>query len=149
VRLPPLREHPSDIPLLVRHFLEQHSRKDGVEYRLDHEFLQRLMQRAWRGNVRELRNAVEQVVAFGIEEVVLVETAEKAALTLEVPFKVAKAQLVEKFERGYLTAVLAQAHGNITAAASAADIDRVHFLRLLDRYGLRKSRSVNQIQQRK
>ncbi len=140
VRLPALREHPSDIPLLVRHFLDQHSRKDGVEYRLEHELLRRLMQRAWPGNVRELRNAVEQVVAFGIEEVALVETAETPALSLEVPFKLAKAQLVEKFEREYLTAVLAQSNGNITAAASAADIDRVHFLRLLDRYGLRASR---------
>jgi two-component system, NtrC family, response regulator GlrR len=140
VRLPPLREHVSDVPLLVRHFLEQHSRKDGVEYHLDEEFLQRLMQRAWPGNVRELRNAVEQVVAFGIEEVALVETPEQAAAPLEVPFKLAKAQLVERFEREYLTAVLAQFRGNITAAANAAELDRVHFLRLLDRHGLRKSR---------
>jgi DNA-binding NtrC family response regulator len=140
VRLPPLREHVSDIPLLVRHFLEQHSRNDGVDYQLDAEFLQRLMQRAWPGNVRELRNTVEQVVAFGIEEVAVVETPEQAPAPLELPFKLAKAQLVEKFEREYLTAVLAQFKGNITAAASAAEIDRVHFLRLLDRHGLRKSR---------
>jgi two-component system, NtrC family, response regulator GlrR len=140
VRLPPLREHVSDVPLLVRHFLELHSRKDGVEYQLADEVLQRLMQRAWPGNVRELRNAVEQVVAFGIEEVALVETPERTSAPLELPFKLAKAQLVEKFEREYLTAVLAQFMGNITAAASAAEIDRVHFLRLLDRYGLRKSR---------
>jgi transcriptional regulator of acetoin/glycerol metabolism len=36
--------------------------------------------------------------------------------------------------------VLAQHKGNITAAANAAELDRVHFLRLLDRYGLRKPR---------
>jgi two-component system, NtrC family, response regulator GlrR len=140
VRLPPLREHVSDVPLLVRHFLALHSRKDGVEYQLADEVLERLMQRAWPGNVRELRNAVEQVVAFGIEEVALVEPPERTSAPLELPFKLAKAQLVEKFEREYLTAVLAQFMGNITAAASAAEIDRVHFLRLLDRYGLRKSR---------
>jgi DNA-binding NtrC family response regulator len=140
VRLPPLREHVSDVPLLVRHFLELHSRKDGVDYQLEDDVLQRLMQRAWPGNVRELRNVVEQLVAFGIEEVALVETPERTLAPLELPFKVAKAKLVEQFEREYLTAVLAQFMGNITAAASAAEIDRVHFLRLLDRYGLRKSR---------
>jgi DNA-binding NtrC family response regulator len=99
---------------------------------------QRLMMRPWPGNVRELRNVVEQIVAFGIEEVSLVEAPEQAA-PIDLPFKVAKAQLVERFEREYLVSVLAQHGGNITAAASAAELDRVHFLRLLDRYGLRKS----------
>jgi pSer/pThr/pTyr-binding forkhead associated (FHA) protein len=60
--------------------------------------------------------------------------------SLAMPFKVAKSQLIERFEREYLSAVLTQNHGNITAAAAAAQLDRVHFLRLLDRHGLRPSR---------
>ncbi|HEY3595077.1 MAG TPA: sigma 54-interacting transcriptional regulator [Polyangiaceae bacterium] len=138
VRLPPLRERVNDIPLLVKNFLDEHSRRDAVEYALEDGVSQRLMMRPWPGNVRELRNVVEQIVAFGIEEVSLVEAPEQAA-PIDLPFKVAKAQLVERFEREYLVSVLAQHGGNITAAASAAELDRVHFLRLLDRYGLRKS----------
>jgi len=138
VRLPPLRERVNDIPILVKNFLEEHSRRDAVEYALEDGVAQRLMMRPWPGNVRELRNVVEQIVAFGIEEVSLVEAPEQAA-PIDLPFKVAKAQLVERFEREYLVSVLAQHGGNITAAASAAELDRVHFLRLLDRYGLRKS----------
>lgn len=61
--------------------------------------------------------------------------------TLALPFKVAKSQLIERFEREYLSAVLSQNNGNITAAASAAELDRVHFLRLLDRHGLRPSKN--------
>jgi len=60
---------------------------------------------------------------------------------LAMPFKVAKSQLIERFEREYLAAVLTQNNGNITAAATAAQLDRVHFLRLLDRHGLRPSKN--------
>jgi hypothetical protein len=60
--------------------------------------------------------------------------------TIDVPFKTAKAKIVSEFEREYLTAILAHHNGNITASAHAAELDRVHFLRLLDRYGLRKTK---------
>jgi len=136
VRLPALRERSNDIPALVRYFLEQ----QGVSAAPDEDMLQRLMRRSWPGNVRELRNAVEQIVAFGIEEVSLDGAPERPA-AVDVPFKIAKARLVEAFERDYLVSVLAQHRGNITAAANAAELDRVHFLRLLDRYALRKPRS--------
>ena len=139
VRLPSLRERVSDIPLLVRTFLEQHSREDGVEHQPEEGLVQRLMQRAWPGNVRELKNAVEQIVAFGFEEVELEEAPHNPPAVV-LPFKIAKAKLLEAFEREYLVGALAQHGGNITAAANAAELDRVHFLRLLDRYGLRKTR---------
>jgi DNA-binding NtrC family response regulator len=135
VRLPALRERSDDLPALVRHFFVQ----QGVAAPPEDGMLQRLMRRSWPGNVRELRNAVEQIVAFGIEEVSLDEAPERPA-AVDVPFKIAKARLVESFERDYLVSVLAQHKGNITAAANAAELDRVHFLRLLDRYGLRKPR---------
>jgi two-component system response regulator GlrR len=140
VRLPSLRERASDIPLLVRHFIRQHAQKDGVDYAIDEDLVARLALAAWPGNVRELRNVVEQVVAFGIEEVRVVE-APREPVRIDTPFKTVKAQVLATFEHEYLVALLAQHGGNITAAASAAELDRVHFLRLLDRHGLRKSRS--------
>ena len=54
------------------------------------------------------------------------------------PYKLAKARLLEEFERGYVTDLLARHDGNITHAARAAEIDRVYLLRLLDKFGLRK-----------
>jgi DNA-binding NtrC family response regulator len=89
--------------------------------------------------VRELRNAVEQHLAFGQDEVALPEESGPDSAA-DAPFKVQKALVVERFEREYLIAQLARHGGNITAAASAADLDRVHFLRLLDRHGLRLRR---------
>src|SRR5579859_8112071 len=64
IRLPPLRERLSDVPVLVRHFLHEHALKDGVDYSIDDAALERLALRGWPGNVRELRNVVETMLAF-------------------------------------------------------------------------------------
>ncbi len=152
IRLPALRERTDDIPLLVAHFLEQHPSADEAGRWLDAGAIERLRQRPWPGNVRELRNAVEQVVAFGGEEEDsslneeddLVPRSDRERKRLSevttLPFKSAKSKVVERFEREYLAAMLQQCRGNITAAAQTAELDRVHFLRLLDRYGLRRSK---------
>ena len=55
--------------------------------------------------------------------------------------KEAKAQLVEAFERDYLSALLARHHGNISRAAAEAGIDRNYIHRLVKKYGLEVDRS--------
>jgi len=151
VLLPPLREHPKDIPMLVRHFLDEHARRDGVRYTLDAATVEALQTRPWPGNVRELRNVIEQIVALGIDDVMLPpdEASQIAAggggpaqpVEDQVTFRDAKAAVVDGFERTYLRGILARHAGNITAAARASDVDRVHFLRLLDKHGLRRPRA--------
>ena len=63
IRLPPLRERPEDIPLLVRYFTDKHARRMGK--RIDSiaaRTLRQLMGWHWPGNVRELENTVERAV---------------------------------------------------------------------------------------
>jgi DNA-binding NtrC family response regulator len=148
VRLPDLRERREDIPVLCRHIVNDLAARDGTSYALDDEQIARLLGRAWPGNVRELRNVVEQLVSFGGEAAATSAPApeprrrtdyELAAYKPPGSFHEAKAQVVSTFEREYLTDILDQHAGNITAAAQAAGVDRVHFLRLLDRHGLRRS----------
>jgi pSer/pThr/pTyr-binding forkhead associated (FHA) protein len=67
----------------------------------------------------------------------------RVPVAIDVPFKLAKSKIVSAFELEYLTAMLARHRGNITASANAAELDRVHFLRLLDRYGLRKTKRTS------
>jgi two-component system, NtrC family, response regulator GlrR len=59
---------------------------------------------------------------------------------LDLPFKEAKAALVESFERDYLTALLARHRGNISRAAAEAGIDRNYIHRLVKKYGLEVDR---------
>ncbi len=61
------------------------------------------------------------------------------ALGIDLPFKEAKAKVVDSFERGYIDALLKRHAGNLSAAARAADIDRKHLRELLRKHGLRES----------
>jgi DNA-binding NtrC family response regulator len=153
IRLPPLRERAGDIPLLVAHFLALHAPSSEEQRSLDDAAIDRLCQRSWPGNVRELRNAVEQVLAFGVDDATASSDQPQSDLrhrghgrvgrrteVTALPFKRAKSEVVERFEREYLTAMLEQCGGNITAAAATSELDRVHFLRLMDRHGMRRSK---------
>jgi formate hydrogenlyase transcriptional activator len=63
IRLPPLRERPEDLPLLVRYFVEKYARKLGKTITtIPQRELERLQAYAWPGNVRELENVIERTV---------------------------------------------------------------------------------------
>jgi two-component system response regulator PilR (NtrC family) len=68
IRLPPLRMRTGDIPLLVNHFLERFSKESGrPKPVISSEAMHVLLGHEWRGNVRELENLIERVVAFSAE----------------------------------------------------------------------------------
>jgi DNA-binding NtrC family response regulator len=66
--LPPLRERPSDVPALVRHFIEKICREEQLPARqISPETLSRLACHDWPGNVRQLENAVEKAIVLSGE----------------------------------------------------------------------------------
>jgi two-component system NtrC family response regulator len=69
IHLPPLRERPDDIPLLVNHFLGKHTRGDHEPpLRIAPEALRTLFEYPWPGNVRELENVIERTVILSSNE---------------------------------------------------------------------------------
>src|SRR5438876_2441767 len=63
IYVPPLRERPDDIPLLVRHFMDYFSRENNVRpKRITQAALDLLQRHRWKGNIRELRNTVERLI---------------------------------------------------------------------------------------
>jgi DNA-binding NtrC family response regulator len=146
MHVPPLRERPDDLPLLVDHFARQFS--GGRSFEVSREELERLRHHAWPGNVRELRNVVERACALThgskleIDEAFDERTGGAAAggaVDINLPFKEAKAQLIDNFEREYIRAQLKHHEGNLSAAARSAEVDRKHFRELLRKHGLRES----------
>jgi DNA-binding NtrC family response regulator len=146
MHVPPLRERPDDIPLLVEHFARQFS--GGRQLEVSKEELERLRHHAWPGNVRELRNVIERACALThgskleIDEAFDEKTggaAGQGAVNIDLPFKEAKAQLIDNFEREYIRAQLKRHEGNLSAAARSAEVDRKHFRELLRKHGLRES----------
>jgi two-component system response regulator GlrR len=146
VRLPPLRERAADLPILVDFVLTSLGimhEPIGIVLR-SQEFLQRLTRHSWPGNIRQLRNYIERCVALddpNLPPNLDTTPPESAARVDEVditqPLRPAREQCISNFERRYLEALLLQHKGNVSAAARAAEVDRIHFYRLLWKYGLR------------
>ena len=63
IRVPPLRERPEDIPMLVRHFVQQFSRRTNKNIEtIPTETMKALVRYRWPGNIRELQNVIERAV---------------------------------------------------------------------------------------
>jgi len=143
VELPPLRERPEDVALHVEDFVAEYA-DDGVALTIDAATIERLAAQRWPGNVRELRNALERAAVLGRVDVDVdaapARPEVRGGVDPDVPYKTAKAALVEQFEQAYVRELMARHDGNITRAARAAELDRVYLLRLLDKFGLRPKR---------
>ncbi|MBW2731710.1 MAG: sigma 54-interacting transcriptional regulator [Deltaproteobacteria bacterium] len=153
ITLPPLRERPEDIPLLVEHLLKNHptnQRPDGSQHIHDiaPAALDLLTPYHWPGNVRELVNVIERAVSFAESDVIrpedLPETIHlgghnpgvSAAVSPNVAFKDAKERWISSFERDYILTLLKKNGGNISHAAKEAEIDRKYFRKLMKKYGI-------------
>jgi DNA-binding NtrC family response regulator len=152
LRLPPLRERPEDIPLLVDHFVRELGHVGSGEELLGADVMAMLMRQSWPGNVRELRNAIEAMLLMGDAHeplgAGLLATAPSAAIAggaaagggdaeLERPYKEARAEVTRAFEARYLRHLLARAEGNVSKAARLAQMDRSHLIELLRRHEIR------------
>jgi DNA-binding NtrC family response regulator len=140
VTLPPVRERGGDIPFLVEHFVKQFA--GGRNLLVTPDDLAKLARHSWPGNVRELRNVLERACVLSRGENLnlddaLVESATPAAsFRTDLPFKEAKGQLVEQFEREYIVDLMKRHKLNLSAAAREAQIDRKHLRELLRKYGM-------------
>jgi transcriptional regulator with GAF, ATPase, and Fis domain len=149
VRIPPLRARPDDIELLVRHLLEGKLASDSS---VSGPQLAHLVSGVWPGNVRELRNVLQRAVALAPKDSAGLVRFERLAFThglaangpatigqdlpgvaSPVPFKTAKAQLNEAFERAYVDALMERHKGNVSRAAAAAGLSRQHLHELIRR----------------
>ena len=70
IRVPALRDHAADIPMLADHFLHCIAEEYGTEPKaIDREALEALQEKPWSGNIRELRNAVERLIILSGERI--------------------------------------------------------------------------------
>jgi len=142
--VPPLRDHPEDIPLLAEHFLHEIGYEGALEAVLSDRTLESLRIHHWPGNVRELRNLIESIVAMG--EAPSLEEAPAApagpaddpiARVLDSTYREARTHLLHEFEHRYLRRLLERTGGNVARAAREARMDRSHLIDLLQRHKLR------------
>jgi DNA-binding NtrC family response regulator len=135
--VPPLRERPDDIELLVAHFVDQLRGETG-EPALPPEVMNALRHHHWSGNVRELRNVVEGWLAMGELELDGGRTLREVTRAGDiVQYRAARAEAISRFEREYLEDLISRCEGNASEAARRAKMDRPYLLTLLRKHGLR------------
>jgi formate hydrogenlyase transcriptional activator len=127
VRIPPLRERPEDIPLLVAYFTQHHARRLNKRIEsIPAEAMEALQRHAWAGNVRELENFIERAVIITRGSHLQIPLAElKTEAVANGSGKIAlPARLVpmEEMERTYIEEVLRRTGGQIGGAGGAAEI---------------------------
>jgi len=150
VKLPPLASRDGDVELLASHFIHRFSRRYGQPLKGVHPAALHWMNGYhWPGNVRELENVVHRAFVLSegpsLELRHFVQTEGGGAAdrggeagAFAGSFADAKARLVERFERQYLTWVMRETGGNVTAAARRAGKERRSLGKLLKKHGIRK-----------
>jgi DNA-binding NtrC family response regulator len=158
VRLPALRDRRSDLPSLVNHLIHRADHNPGV-VGIAGEVMALFESYRWPGNVRELNNCVVRALPFcdtdritidALPEGLRAASADRApaegattAISIplidsELPFKDAKDQLIEAFEREYLLDLLDRSDGNVSRAARVAHMDRKSITRLMKKHGIKR-----------
>ncbi|MEZ4472545.1 MAG: sigma 54-interacting transcriptional regulator [bacterium] len=144
LRMPPLRERRSDIPVLARHFLHRYAREFGRPISgFTPEALERLKAYDWPGNVRELQNELQRVLIQRTEgDLVLAEDLSERILrrtsaldAADLPTGTLK-DMMEAVERTLLTRALAEHDGNKTQTAATLGITREGLHKKLSRFGM-------------
>jgi len=144
IRLPPLRERPSDIPLLVDHFLAKYAaRERRSDAGVAPQAMALLQRYGWPGNVRELENVIERALALSKDGVILPsdlppEIAHEAATGGSAATGgglVDDRPTLAELERRYIDLILRETGGNKKRAAEILGIDRRTLYRTLERAG--------------
>ncbi|OAQ21435.1 sigma-54-dependent transcriptional regulator [Thermosulfurimonas dismutans] len=145
--VPPLRERGEDILLLARHFLQKYAKEyQREDLDFSPEALEFLMRHPWKGNVRELKNAVKRAVLLAKGSAITPEDLRDSLrdfykprpseAIFHKPYHQAKKEVLEQFARRYLEGLLRSTRGNVTQAARLAGLERQSFQRLLRQYGI-------------
>ena len=139
ISLPPLRERREDIPLLLDHFVEKFSRRNGKRIGgLTREAREALLRYDYPGNVRELENLVERAVILTRDEVIGLEDLPLGVKEREgeTSGETSLTVLVEGLERRMIREALARADGVQTQAAEILGISERVLRYKLKKYGL-------------
>ncbi|WP_394192373.1 sigma 54-interacting transcriptional regulator [Pseudoalteromonas atlantica] len=138
LKLPALKERREDISLLAQHFSSMIAKRMGQgQKQFATDAMYALVRYDWPGNIRQLQNVVEQVVALSPSEVISVHLVESALNSNETnvePLSLNDAK--KEFERDYVINTLKMAAGNVAEGAKLAKRNRSDFYKLIKKHNI-------------
>ncbi|PYX88431.1 MAG: hypothetical protein DMG68_08540 [Acidobacteria bacterium] len=141
ISMPSLGERREDIPLLVKHFLQQFNTKNNLQVSIEPAAVEHLQQTPWPGNVRELENTVNRLAIFAPTGQITLADLEAEVRRASVSPAVAAAastapdRLLE-LEKEHILKILQQTRGNRSEAARRLGIERKTLYRKALRLGI-------------
>jgi two-component system, NtrC family, response regulator AtoC len=142
IELPPLRERPADVPVLVRHFIDLFNTEFRKNVRgLSPEAVRALERYTWPGNIRELRNAIERGMlladgdVLGEPDFMMLAGRRSVTAGYELP---ADGINLEDLERDLVRQALRRTGGNQTKAAGLLGLNRDQIRYRIEKFGLEK-----------
>lgn len=148
IDLPPLRERPEDIPLLVDFFLRKFNQSLGKEIDgIEPEAMRVLINHEWKGNVRELENVVERAVALASHKMLTLADFNQGFLKQTDGFPIPASipedglnleDLIGKIEKELLLKALQETNWVKKEAAKLLHLNFRSFRYRLDKYGIKK-----------
>ncbi|MGH7832365.1 MAG: sigma-54 interaction domain-containing protein [Candidatus Binatia bacterium] len=140
IHIPPLRERPEDIPLLVDHLVQKHNPELKKNFKgVDEEVLRVLMSLPWKGNVRELDNVIEHsmILADG-DRITLKDlpVSLSGVKDLVQPFTPNLKEALRQFEKQHILRVLEQTAQDRKEAARLLDISLSSLYRKIEELGI-------------
>lgn len=139
LKVPPLREHKEDIPLLVNHFLEYFAQEYGQKIKkITPEALKKLESYNWPGNVRELKNIIERLVIMTKSDTI----TEKDINIIEIThndyfsYKTLK-EAKDSFERDFILKKLQENNWNVSKTAELLEVERSNLHRKIKAYNIK------------
>lgn len=148
IKMPSLREHREDIPVIANHLLKKHCAKLNKPIKsISPDLMKNFMGRTWEGNVREMENAILRGILFCSTDMIM---PDDVGITKDMPteclvelssqdlsYKDAKEQTLNLFNKNYISNLLSANKGNVTQAAKLCGLERQALQQIMRRYGIR------------
>jgi DNA-binding NtrC family response regulator len=137
ITLPPLRERPEDIPMLLEHYAALYSQKYNLPAkRLSAVLIDRLSGWSWPGNVRALRHAVERAVILSEGALLDVADFPLAQSGRSADASPSGISPLDDIEKAAIIQALERHQNNVSRAAEALGLTRASLYRRMEKYGL-------------
>ncbi|MFC2077058.1 sigma-54-dependent transcriptional regulator [candidate division KSB1 bacterium] len=154
INLPPLRDRREDISLLAWKFIQEFAEEHGKEINaIDNDALDQMMDYAWPGNVREMRNSIERLVIMAEGTTITADQVKlaigrkdkKTAVPLNLDElkeakKKARGKATAEIERKFILEALGRNHWNVSKTACDIGIQRTNLHALMRKYGIKSKR---------
>ncbi len=143
IKIPALKEHKQDIPLLVNHFIRKYNKKFEKKIKsISLNALNYLLSCEWQGNIRELENEIERAVLLSKEEVLNIDLfaqtieKDKTSILENLPqewkeYQSYKSEINDKLDANYVQRLMAATNENVQSASKLGGLERAQIYRLL------------------